>query len=372
MIIKIGKLITAQGVSIDNCNFFNTPIDEKFRDLYSEFFRDSKPFISEDFKSESYKLFESFTDLVSDSDAYFNNFTVISTELWKKSRPAWALNFWEGAISFVEEWEEKNNKKLHKGTPFYFASASAILEKDLDAAFILMNFALEEDKKNATDYKKTPAYYFLSLDDQKLESYLRPIIILITDFLRDRLDGQGSQKGRYKEFYNQKRAGNLSYSQLRTKFYDSQFLLDDLKIFFNYCIAKLLRLREIHKGRHGENLMAPILLSQSLGGILIVIENLLKLKFGNGKTFGPLFMDMANNEGWIVNLPFINQNRDNNFGSWVDDCINADSLLGDFSLAYGLRNFSFHTIQSQEKIWNEYTKILQSILNCFFKILEIL
>ena len=80
---------------------------------------------------------------------------------------------------------------------------------------------------------------------------------------------------------------------------------------------------------------------------------------------------MAKVEGWQTpNIPDINKQCDEDFENWVDTCLNQNTLFGDFSLSYGLRNFAFHTIKSQQKLWQDYTKILQSVLNCFFKSIE--
>jgi hypothetical protein len=354
-------------------NFYDLSdaITEEFKILYHDFYRGEIQLTS-DFVDKSKLLFSNFDDKnkVALSNGYFENFTPITGKLIMMGQYKKAFNFWNEIILFVTEWEKSNNKKLHKGTPYYFSSVAAILGMDFDAALISMHLALTEDKLNYENYKETPAYYFLTLNDKKREQYFKPFVDGMVGFLRDRLDGQGHAQGKYKDNYLKSRKGSLTYEELRRNFLDNDDISEEIKYFFVYSTIRIWRLRILQKSKIGDNIVAPIVFVQALGGLLITIESLLKLKY-KLKYFGNLFEKLAKVEGWQTpNISDINKQCDEDFENWVDTCLNQNTLFGDLSLSYGLRNFAFHTIKSQQKLWQDYTKVLQSVLNCFFKSIE--
>ena len=376
-------------IQIKKCNFkiqstlieFNdldADITDVFKIFYRDFFNQGKIQLTTNFINKSKQLFSNIDtqNKIALSDAYFNNFTVITQILISKGQYGLAFDLWNHIVRFVKEWEESNNKKLHKGTPYYFSSVAAILGMDFDAALISMHLALTEDKLNYNNYKDTPAYCFLTLNDLKPDQYFKRFVDGMIGFLRDRLDGQDHEQGKYKDNYLKSRNGSLTYEELRRKFLDNDDISEEIKYFFVYSTIRIWRLRILQKNKIGDEIVAPIVFAQALGGLFISIESLLNLKYSPNSpiTLGPLFKDhLARNETWQdPDLNQIRTARDTNFDNWVDSCLNRNTLFEDFSLFYGLRNFVFHTIKSQQRLWEDYTKVLQSVLNCFFKAIEIL
>lgn len=379
MIMRTNEVKThplmARGISILVFHDFGVEITEEFEALYTNAFASDKFQLTQDFCDRSKELFLKFDkqDIISLSDRYFENFTPITETLMSQGRYKIAFDFWNQILYFVKEWECQNSKKLHKGTPYYFSSIAALLSKDLDAALIFMHLALEDDKINKPDYRETPAYYFLTLNNQKPNQYAKEFVDGMIGFLRDRLDGQGAEGGRYKDHYQATRGGSLTYENLRQKFLDNKIIPDEIRYFFTYSVIRLWRLRILQKLNIGDDIVAPIIFTQALGGILITIESLLKLNGSTSLLFGNLFKRLARNEGWQApSLEEINSDRDDDFDNWINNCLGEKTLFGDFSLSHGLRNFAFHTIKSRQKLWQDYTNILQSIWNCFFKAVEII
>lgn len=377
--IKIKKY-NLQVPSIYIKNFFDLgdEITEQFKILYQDFFNQGKIQLTTNFINKSKQLFLNIDtqNEIALSDAYFNNFTAITQILISKGQYGLAFDLWNHIVRFVKEWEESHNKKLHKGTPYYFSSVAAILGMDFDAALISMHLALTEDKLNYNNYKDTPAYCFLTLNDLKPDQYFKRFVDGMIGFLRDRLDGQGHEQGNHKDNYLKSRNGSLTYEELRRKFLDNDDISEEIKYFFVYSTIRIWRLRILQKNKIGDEIVAPIVFAQALGGLFISIESLLNLKYSPNSpiTLGHLFKDhLARNETWQdPDLNQIRTARDTNFDNWVDSCLNRNTLFEDFSLFYGLRNFVFHTIKSQQRLWEDYTKVLQSVLNCFFKAIEIL
>jgi hypothetical protein len=368
-------------ISVRDFYDLGAEITEEFEILYHKFFNRRKIELTSTFVDRSKRLFANFDreNKTVLSDSCFGNFTPITEKLIANRQYRYAFELWYKIINFVKDWENSGSETLHKGTPYYFSAVSAILSGDFDSALISMHLALEEDKVNHKNYKETPAYCFLTLNDQKPNQYFKPFVDGMIGFLRDRLDGQGNEQGRYKGHYQAKRGGTLTYEQLRQKFLDDGGKSEELKFFFAYSIIKIRHLRINQVLNRDEKIVAPVIFSHSLGPFLIMIEMLLKIKYPEQINyqgpwdFGNVFQKLASNEGWkIDSLKSINDFRDQNFSVWVDGCLDKRSLVGDFTLAYGLRNFTFHQVESQQKLWERFTDVLQSVLNCFFRTIEIL
>lgn len=288
---------------------------------------------------------------------------------------------------------------MHKGTPYYFSAVASILQNDFDTAMMSMHNALKEDKKNAPNiWTNLPAYNFLKLNDKKQDQYLKLYVDQIIKFIRYHLDGEGNKLIGYENHFKAKRNGNLTYAQFRKKFLDSQNVSEELKFFFVYSIIRLWHLHRLHKNKLGDDLMAPLIFTNSLFTLILVVDNLLKTWNNPNlqrKNFSEHLHLISIQENWInpqcrymnyMNDLDLNFRRDSNFNNWCKELIRfrgkeyitsiscrvIGKLESDFVLACGLRNFSAHTVESQSFLWKNYTKILQSVLNCLFKTIELL
>ncbi|MFA4833667.1 MAG: hypothetical protein WC619_02340 [Patescibacteria group bacterium] len=350
-------------------NDFGESLTDQFQILIETFLKNGIVNITSTFVKESEKVFNGFVNqqIYELSDRYFENFTIVTENLLNPVRGQYrnALILWEQVLEFVKNYEKKTGKQLHKRTPYYFSSITAILSNNFDEALILMHLALEEDKRKHGNFKEDPAYLFLSLNDEKQNQYFKPFVDGMANFIKKRLD-IGSDN------YQKLRGGLLDYDNFRFKFLDNDLISDEMRFYFVYSIIRLWHLRKLHKSKISDNIMAPTIFTQSLGGLLIIIEEIIRKKYLRN-TFGPALKEMSRILGWDsdIDLRIINSARDTNFDQWVDDCLSGNSLLTDFKLSYGLRNFTFHSIKSQKKLWDEYTRILQSVLNCLFKLVEV-
>lgn len=358
---------------------FGVQMTDEFKLLYHGFFTNGKITLTDKFQEVSKDLFNNFDseNKTSLSDDYFENFTPITNTLLDRGQYRIAFNLWNKIMSFVKDWEDSSGEMLHKGSPYYFSAVSAIMSRDFDSAIIAFHLALEEDKKNHQNYKRTPGYYLLTLNtDKSKQYYFKQFVDGMVGFLRDRLDGQGSEQGRYKEHYHAKRAGSLNYEQLREKFFYNDDVNDELKFFFVYSAIRLWHLRVNQVLNRQEEVIAPVIFLHSLSPFLIMLEMLLKIKYPKPKNankwnYGNVLEKLANDESWTLEqLGDVNDARDTDFEQWIEECLNKNSIEGDFELTYGLRNFSFHKIESQQKLWERFTDILQSTWNCFFKAVE--
>lgn len=363
---------------------FGDKLTIEFKHIFYNFFKTQKFEIDNNFIKASYKLFDKIkiyrrlskaqkSKKAFYSNHYFENFTIIVFDVIARQRYFDAIKIWKAITDIVIKWEDKNkNYYIHKGTPYYFASVASLRAMDIDSTFVFMGLALEEDKFTCDNWENNPAYYFLTLNDTVNEHFLKDIVSYLINFVKDRLDGSGNSNGRYKDSYKHKRNGLLNYQKLRSKFFDNSNVKEETKYYFSYSIIRIWYLRTLHKNKVGDKILAPLIFSQSIGSLLITIELLLRIKY-NKKTFRPLFEALAQDEGWDKNkINPVNQERDLNFNKWFNKHLRKNGMFNDFCLIYGLRNFTFHSHISKQILWENNTVIIQRVLNCLFKTIEIL
>ncbi|MBN1915476.1 hypothetical protein JW796_00575 [Candidatus Dojkabacteria bacterium] len=361
--------------AIEEFDYINEDLTDEFTKFYQSYFRDKIINVEDRFLDKIGKTLSDIAEdeLTSTSDAIFSNFTPVSQNLIKNRKNKYAYELWQRLIIWAEKWRNDYKLELHLGTPYYFIAVASISQFDVDAGSIFMHLALTEDRNHHKKWHDLPANLFLSLNPDE-KQYISDHTKYMLGFLRDRLDGKGNENGKYKQHYQTERSGSLEYSDLRMKFLDQR--LDEyleIKYFFVYSLLRLWRLRRIQKSNKGENVIAPLIYAQVIGGLLITIEDLLKKKYPRLDRFGNLFEKYSSdNKLGTPNLNQIQIDRDNDFEKWIQDCIGQKSTLGDFTLSYGLRNYAFHTIASQQIMWRKQTEILQSVLNCIFSVLEVL
>lgn len=374
--------LIVNGVTFQGFNDFGSDITKEFCQFYEDYLINGKIQFSSKLISESKNVFSSWNpnETPVNSDDYFNNFSFVSNNLLNTAQYYRSFHLWMAILDFVRSWENLNAKELHKGTPYYFCAVSSMLQHDFDAGMMAMSNALEQDKRNNPNWFNAPAFSFLSLNDQVVSQYFKPFVDKTISFIRKRLDGQAGHD------YQSSRSGNLSYQQLRTKLLDNRSLDEDIRFYFVYGVIRIWHLRRLHKSQLGDEIIAPMVFSNALFDILLVIDELLK-KWDNPTLSRRYFSDhydkLARQEGWnlLTNLD-VNRKRDADFGVWLNELllgtyqntsgIQVQRLEADFILSYGLRNFSAHTLKSQEIMWENYTLVVQSIFSCLFKILELL
>ena len=182
------------------------------------------------FKKEALDFFDHNDGNYHAHDGFFNNFTIIWRSFLNQGCFKNAEYRWDFALNIAYEWENKNqNKRIHKGTPYYFWGVTCILNGDLEKGFLLMHQALEEDKKtHQTKTPKTPAYSFVTLDYENQNQFFRPKVREIAEFLKENLDSYRSSRG-----------GTLTLSGFKSKFLEESTLQEVVFYFIlNYSVLK--------------------------------------------------------------------------------------------------------------------------------------
>lgn len=376
---------------IESVNYINDDLWQAFQNFYAlcistrglvEYYNRNLPtdlvIASHNFFQELKKVPGNSTpDVGKMADCYFENFTPIWNLSGQRNKALMYVVF-----DMVRRWEKQNDFFIHKGTLFYFWATTDIIHGDYDEGIILMHKALEEDRRKSGGVRSpdTPAHDFVSLNE-KMGAYLQPITQDMVDFIKRRLNR-----------YNKEVGDQLQYAKLRSNFLDSTDVkFEDLKFYFSYTILKWRRLGKIYKQRNIADIkMAPLIITGLISDLLLVIDGIYKIAFesryqsNNGNIhFSNHLFEVAKKYSWTQTANFgsymnekgknINNEIKSNFNTTVKELLDSkigltkiDKIEADFWLCYGLRNFSAHTIESQKFIWDEFTEILQSLLNVFY------
>ncbi len=309
------------------------------------------------------------------TDLYFDNFSAIIP-----LRDPRAVVVWKQLFQFVYGWEKKNMFLLHKGTLFYCWATAHVLSGDYPNAFVLIHRALEEDNRRfgSTAVLPTATHRFISMHP-KPDDTLYPMTLEMVRFVVEAL-----------ERYRREANGKLTYADFQKRFFDEQHeILEDLQFFFLFSVVNFLKLRDVYETEGlSDTRMAPMIFSNTIAGLIVIGEELFRLVLQtteqNNKslTFINFMQDIAYAEGWTTERQHYHATISNahlnreNFAEMVQDILHGTYRTKDnrqlelmethLVLTYQLRNFSAHTMQSQEVLWKRFPEILQSVLNTIF------
>jgi hypothetical protein len=121
-----GKLSLQIGMYTLELENLNEEMNKEFSSLYQHYFSGHKLDISL-FKKRSMHFFDENPDS-NVHDKFFNNFTILWQILIHNGSFFYAEQIWQLAIEIAREWEVLNqsNKKIHKGTAYYFWGTTCI------------------------------------------------------------------------------------------------------------------------------------------------------------------------------------------------------------------------------------------------------
>jgi len=187
-------------------------MNSQFLRLYESYFGHGSDYTK--FKDDGLNFFNQNDGNYHFHCLFFNNFTPIWNFFLNQQRFKDAEDIWDKALNIANEWESKNqNKRIHKGTPYYFWGVTCILNGDLEKGFLLMHQALEEDKSsNQTNTPKTPAYSFVTLDYEKQDQFFSPKVVEIAKFVDEKLN-----------IYRSLRRGTLTLPDFKSKFLEQGY-----------------------------------------------------------------------------------------------------------------------------------------------------
>jgi hypothetical protein len=327
-------------------------------------------------RCEALNLFDHSDGNYHAHDGFFNNFTIIWQGFLNNGLFKNAEHLWDLALNIAYEWENKNqNKRIHKGTPYYFWGVTCILNGDLEKGFLLMHQALEEDKKrDQTNTPKTPAYSFVTLDYENQNQFFRPKVVEIAKFVDEKMN-----------IYRSSRGGTLTLPAFKSKFLEES-ALPEVVFYFIFELFRLKKLLAEIDQRLTQNVFSSLLQANTILDFCIIVENIIKNqnKYRNKnlkqQTIKPLLEFLSSNSSLNLhkndNLKNLNNDFGNDFSKTVQQLIMSQHkfqdgttlqpIEEDLAITYGFRNFGAHTVEDQPVVYQNFDEISRRILNALF------
>lgn len=149
-------------------------------------------------------------------DALFNRFATIWGILYQLHHFAEADAYWDTPLYYAEKWENMRQKRLHKGTPYYFRAMAVVAGGNIDRGFLYFHQALEEDElTTGRPVSSGPAWSFVTLDFVNVYQAALQLVRSRADWLDQRLSA-----------YRATGRGSLSLGGLRTNVLNQPQLKD--------------------------------------------------------------------------------------------------------------------------------------------------
>jgi len=358
----------------------NKEIMKAFEDLYTAYLG-LQSINLERFRESSFRFFdicETEKENYGLHDNFFTNFTYLWENYMNSGNINKAKKLWDSVLGLAYDWEKKNdNKRIHKGTPYYFYGVTSIIAGNISGGFLLMHQAFREDqeteKKDFPD-PETPAYSFITLDYAKINQYFLPKVIEIAKFLNEKI-----------KTYVKSRKGNLNLKDFKQKFLENKEdkLIIDIVYYFIYSLFQLHELFNIRE-EVTKNNFASMLEASTIFDLCLVLDNILKIK-DEEKKHKHLsehidYLSKKSNLRYknYINIPN-NEIYDNSekFTPVLKELLESkykksklNDIEKDFAISLICRNYGAHQLRNNPLIYVNFKDIVQRILNSIFYSVE--
>ena len=347
------------------------PLDGEFIALHSAFLSD-QPANWQSIDNAAKQFFDAHPT-PEDHDSYFNNFTLIWQDLLKNRRLEAAEQLWQRTVEPALDWERANpDRRIHKGTPYYFWGMTALLRGDLDAGYLIMHQGVKEDQlthhHNAPD---TPGYALVSLHAEKRNQLFLKWVLDHAAFLESLITAYNGARGR-----------GLTMREFKRRFLDVPPAIDTI-FLLSYTIARLRNLSTIPEYAASSQ-FAGILELNLLFDLTLVIDVAIKAKRPNRNfihhaetLLGIVGQPLTNQELGQINASF-NHDFDATMLAILDRTyalrsgVSLSPIQSDVALSYGLRNHGAHDVSSPTAVWNRFHEIENAIFRVLFTTVEYL
>ena len=349
------------------------PIDAAVDRLHAAYFG-QLPLPWEEFETAAQAFFDTTPANWSAHDAYFNSFTVIWRTILNAGNFEHAEHIWKRALQPAQRWEQANQQgRIHKGTPYYFWSMTALLRGHVDRGYLLIHQAVQEDViTHQQQSPKTPGYALVSLDYDLVDQAFRQWVVAQAEFL-----------GRLLENYNTTYGRTLALRDIKRRFFDVPPSPETV-FLFTYTLARLMQLTDVlnHVAR---NPFAGQLELNVLFDVTLVIDSAIKAKNAPKWQFidhAECLLNAAGPALTNAQLRDISGLFKTNFDSTLQAALNGklslqdgtllDRVQSDVALAYGLRNYGAHNTGAASTVWNRFPELQQGLFRTLFTTVDYL
>lgn len=352
---------------------FGMAIDDHFIELYSAFLTNGIANWT-DFNKASSEFFSAEPEALALHDQYFSNFTPIWNTFVASRDYDQAQAFWAMALEPVQKWEMKNpEKRIHKGTPYYFWGMTALLSGDLDKGYAMMHQALDEDIQSGGKINpRSPAYLFAIMDYSNPNQAFLPWLVKQMRYVDERQNA-----------YSRDYSSKFKTDDLRTKFLISHPNLETVFIFA-FTVARLMQLSDVPSYML-TNKFASQIQTNLFFDLIKVIDAAIHEKNSQQDSYSQHAAFLLNSIGAQMtqnDLGEVNGAKAKDFNKTIDDLLNGTFSLpngnvlsrpeSDVSISYAIRNHEAHLVTSEPIINSRFHEIEQSLFNVLYLAVEFL
>ncbi|MBI4019454.1 MAG: hypothetical protein HY364_04320 [Candidatus Aenigmarchaeota archaeon] len=275
----------------------------------------------------------------------------------------------------VFSWEEKNRAQIHKGTPYFFLGLTQLMQGNVDAGFLMVYNAIEEDKRYCRQigqinlYKGMPAYSFCTVNIKQTKNAAYDYVIEANKELQKFIDNFNSSGFKYK----------TSLNEFQTKFLENTDIENE-KFFFVYNLFTVVYQNVLKRKELENNIFSKLRNVDMIFNFCLIIDKILNHKTGK-QYISDSIIKIARNNFSINNAQNIYKSLDfeNNVESAINNClspsythnsITVPKELLSLILIWGLRNHGGHTVETLDIFVEKYEEIKQAIMNSYFIVLK--
>lgn len=308
------------------------------------------------------------------SSFVFERFTGLWNYYLSHERQMMGTKLWQHACRLTWKWEQTNNAKVHKGTPYFFLGSNQLMQGNFDNAFLFIYNAMEEDKRYAAQlgtpdaYKNMPAYLFSSLIADNPRNYLYPYV--------------QNAKNKIEEFiqkHNSLLVKTFSYNDIDTKFLKNQ-IIEEPKFFFVYNLFGLMNHDVIDTPELRNNDFSKLRNLDNIFNLCLIIDKIMKQKTGERYISGSIKKICENHLGEreVQNI-YDSLNFEDDFENAVRKCLSLNYSYHSRAihkevliliLSWGLRNHGGHNVETRQLFVDEYQNIIEKLMSVLFITLE--
>lgn len=363
MLVAAGQILPLQRLTAE--------MDQAFIGLYGAFFGGTIADWAQ-FEAAAARFFAGSNVGPQQHDSFFNNFATVWQHWVQAGRLAQAEELWKLALRPALAWESADpNRRVHKGTPYYFWGMTAILRGDLDRGYALMHQAVEEDVlTHGQESPDTPAFAFATLNAMKPDQAFRGWLLGQAQHVSTLLDAYSRTTGRSFDF-NRFQHRFLAKGTNR----DASFLLA-------HSLARLMKVVAIPDYAR-DSRFASQLQIQVLFDVTLVIDAAIRPYNPQEWRFikhAALLAQRANLGLTEAQLGEVNGLFERDFEGTLNGFLDEKLMLTDGSVpkalardicvAYGLRNYGAHHVESATSLPKRFEEAAQRLFNVLFLSVE--
>lgn len=338
----------------------------------------------DEFKQVLEDMFFAIDDLYSTHKECLAAF--LSSFLYERLTPSWkklilsgnhinAIQYWKKYILITQEWEGRNNKHIHKGTPYAFMAYTYLLIGDIDTGFSYIYNAIEEDiRLNSVcpqlNYPRSAPVYLTA----SLSSVKRNVMYSFVERIRLDLETNLSD---YRDYFG----GILTLSEFDNKFLQNE-LLDIIKYYFVFTYWTVFEYQRKVDAAMMQNDFSKLKNANWMFALCLVIDKLLNRKYGTDN-IGKGIIALSTDKGYMRQSDLENLRSQNNLNKDPDDAIprllqmnlnyNGSPIKKEIQyllVAWNIRNFAGHNIKIQNVFGDKFKELFKVLLYCIFIIVE--